>query len=127
MLNKPIIEAFDDIHWKGFPGAPGIEYIDLEGSIYSPGQFTAKVKLPAGTDTPPHIHGVPFTDRSTVISGVLHVGVGTELDKTKGTALKTGDIAFIPPGVSHYAWTEEETVIHVHGEGPWVAQNFGAE
>ncbi|MBY4275380.1 cupin domain-containing protein [Rhodococcus fascians] len=127
MLNRPIIETFEHIEWKEFPGAPGVEYVDLEGSIYSPGQFTTKVKLPAGTETPPHVHRMPFTDRSTVISGVLHVGIGTELDKTNGTALRIGGIAFIPPGVSHYAWTEEETVIHVHGEGPWVTRDVGVE
>lgn len=121
-MKKPIIETFETIYWKDFPGAPGVQYVDVEGDIFSPGPFLARVKLSAGTDTPPHIHQAPFVDRSTVISGTLYVGLGPELDKSKGTALGPGEIAFIPPGIAHYAWTEGDTVIHVHGEGPWLSR-----
>ncbi|MCU5775454.1 cupin domain-containing protein [Erwiniaceae bacterium BAC15a-03b] len=121
MNNEVIIETFENSEWKSFPGVPEIQYIDVEGTIFTAGPFVARVKLPAGSDTPAHIHHSPFVDRSTVISGTLFVGIGPELDKSNGIALKPGSIAFIPPGVSHYAWTEEETVIHVHGEGPWLS------
>jgi quercetin dioxygenase-like cupin family protein len=120
MTDQPIIETFEIVEWKDFPNAPGVQYVDVEGSISSPGPFLARVRFPGGIDTPPHRHAAPFIDRNTVISGTLFVGIGETFDKSKGIAVPPGGVVAIPPGVAHFAWSDEETVVHVHGEGPWL-------
>jgi hypothetical protein len=55
-----------------------------------------------------------------VISGTLFIGIGDTFDKSKGVAVPPGGVVAIPPGVSHYSWSEEDVVVHVHGEGPWI-------
>ncbi|RNL89835.1 hypothetical protein ED312_06855, partial [Sinomicrobium pectinilyticum] len=119
-----IIEQFENIKWKDFPGAPEVKYFDVEGTISSPGPFIARVKMPAGYKAAMHEHSAPFFERNIVISGVMHLGIGAEFDESKGVALGAGAIAVIPPGVKHYSWNDVETVIHVHGEGPWVPPEF---
>jgi quercetin dioxygenase-like cupin family protein len=121
MVDQLIIETFETVEWKEFPGAPGVQYVDVEGTIFSPGPFLARVRFPGGIDTPPHKHQAPFIDRDTVISGTLYVGIGETFDRAKGIAVPPGGVVAIPPGVPHFAWSEEDTVVHVHGEGPWIS------
>jgi len=121
MSDQIIIETFETVEWKDFPNAPGVQYVDVEGSISSAGPFLARVRFPGGTDTPPHAHKAPFIDRNTVISGTLYVGIGETFDKSKGVAVPPGGVVAISSGVPHFAWSEDETVVHVHGDGPWVA------
>jgi hypothetical protein len=45
----------------------------------------------------------------------------TTFDKSRGIAVPLGGVVAIPPGVPHFAWLEEETVVHVHGVGPRIA------
>lgn len=120
IIGTPIIENFENIIWKDFPGAPEIKYVDVEGTISSSGPFIARVKMPAGYKAALHAHAEPFFERNIVISGVMYLGIGNEFDESKGIPLAAGAIAVIPPGVNHYSWTDVETVIHVHGEGPWL-------
>ena len=39
------------------------------------------------------------------------------LSKTK--PLSAGSFAVMQPNNQHFAWTKEETVVQVHGIGPW--------
>ena len=55
----------------------------------------------------------------TVISGTFNLGMGEKVDKSGGRALSAGAFAFMPPGMRHFAWTTGETVIQLHGTGPW--------
>lgn len=120
MPDGVIIETFETVVWKDFPNAPGVQYVDVEGSITSAGPFLARVRFPGGTDTMPHAHNTPFVDRNTVISGTLWVGIGETFDRSKGVAVPPGGVVAIPPGVPHFAWADEDTAVHVHGEGPWL-------
>lgn len=120
MRDGIIIETFESVVWKDFPNAPGVQYVDVEGSITSAGPFLVRVRFPGGTDTVPHAHNAPFVDRNTVISGTLWVGIGETFDRSKGVAVPPGGVVAIPPGVPHFAWADEDTVVHVHGEGPWL-------
>jgi len=43
----------------------------------------------------------------------------SKFDKSGGRALSAGTFAFMPPGMRHFAWTTGETVIQLHGTGPW--------
>lgn len=33
--------------------------------------------------------------------------------------MAAGAFAFMPPGLRHFAWTTGETLIQLHGTGPW--------
>ena len=47
------------------------------------------------------------------------MGTGDVLDTTQGQALPAGSFALMPAQMRHFAWTSEETVIQLHGVGPW--------
>jgi hypothetical protein len=73
--------------------------------------------MPDGFRIMPHWH--PAVEHVTVVSGTFHVGMGDTFDASTGAALPTGTFAFLPPQMQHYAWAEGETVIQLHGVGPW--------
>lgn len=79
--------------------------------------FAFLLKFPKGYIVPPHTHAVE--ERVTVLKGTLNLGEGDKVDKTKTKALKTGGIAAAHAGGMHFAWTAEETIIHVQGVGPF--------
>jgi hypothetical protein len=45
--------------------------------------------------------------------------MGDKLDETKGQELKAGGFVEAPAKMNHYAWTTSETVVQVHGQGPF--------
>jgi quercetin dioxygenase-like cupin family protein len=107
-----------DVQWADAPALPlGAQFVVLEGSLSEAAPFIFRVKFPAGYKVPAHWH--PVTERITVISGTLHLGVGDTLDQAKTTALPAGSVSIMEPNTNHFAWTTEETVVQVHGVGPW--------
>ena len=73
--------------------------------------------MPAGYKIPAHNH--PTTEYVTVVSGAFNIGMGDKLDEQKGVALKPGGFAEAAAKMNHYAWTSGETVVQVHGQGPF--------
>jgi hypothetical protein len=55
----------------------------------------------------------------TVVSGTFNLGMGEKFDQSKGRPMPNETFGFLPPQMRHFAWTSEETVIQLHGEGPW--------
>ncbi len=108
-----------DIKWsEAPPGLPkGAKACVLEGDLAAPGPFTIRAWMPAGYKVMPHTH--PGIEHLTVISGAIHMAFGDSWDESKAHALPAGSFSIMPAGVSHYVWTKEETVIQVHGVGPW--------
>ena len=55
----------------------------------------------------------------TVISGIIHVGMGTEIDEGKAVALMPGSVVIIPADAPHYGWAAEgEAVLQEVGTAP---------
>jgi hypothetical protein len=54
-----------------------------------------------------------------VLSGAFNIGMGDKLDEQKGMALRPGGFAEAAAKMNHYAWTSGETVVQVHGQGPF--------
>jgi quercetin dioxygenase-like cupin family protein len=92
----------------------------LEGDPAKPGPFLVRLKFPDGYRIAPHTH--PKTERVTVLSGTFHLGMGERFDAKAGRAMPAGSYGHWPAGMKHYAWAEGETVIQLHGEGPWTIQ-----
>lgn len=55
----------------------------------------------------------------TVLSGEFNVGMGDKLDRKKGLALQAGGFVEASATMNHYAWTSSETVVQIHGQGPF--------
>jgi quercetin dioxygenase-like cupin family protein len=107
------------IEWKAGPAAipPGAKMAVLEGDPTKEGPFVVRFQFPDGYHVPPHTH--PKTERVTVISGALYLATGEALDRNSAKKLPAGSFGYWPAGMKHTAWSEGETVIQLHGIGPW--------
>lgn len=93
----------------------------LEGDPTKPGPFVLRLMFPDGYRIPPHTH--PKAERVTVLAGTFHLGMGSRFDPKAGKVLPPGSYGHWPAGMKHYAWAEGETVIQLHGGGPWGIRN----
>jgi len=107
------------IEWKPGPEAipAGAKMAVLEGDPTKEGPFVVRFQFPEGYHIPPHTH--PKTERVTVISGALYLATGESLDRSNAKRLSAGSFGYWPAGMKHAGWSEEETVIQLHGIGPW--------
>ncbi|MCC2675578.1 MAG: cupin region [Ramlibacter sp.] len=108
----------DKLNWTAVPSLPaGAQLAVIEGPMNEAKPFTVRLKFPANYRIPPHWH--PAVERVTVLSGTFHMGTGEKFDTSGGHALAAGAIAILPAKSPHYAWTTGETIVQLHGTGPW--------
>ena len=79
--------------------------------------FKGRIKVAANYRIPSHWH--PAVERVTVLSGTFHMGLGDKLDMQKSMPVVAGGMMILQPKIPHFAWTSEETVVQLHGTGPW--------
>jgi quercetin dioxygenase-like cupin family protein len=108
-----------DIKWGPAPAMlpPGAEAAVLFGDPSKEGLFVLRLKFPAGYSVAPHTH--PVDEIVTVISGTFYEGMGETADPSKAQPLPAGSFFPRPPGMAHYVFTKEETVIQISTNGPW--------
>jgi len=107
-----------DLKWGPVPSLPaGAQIAIIEGPMNEAKPFTVRLKLPVNYQIPAHSH--PAIEHVTVISGTFNMGTGDKLDKAKTKALPPGSVAIMQIGTNHFAWTSEETIVQLHGIGPW--------
>jgi hypothetical protein len=115
-----------ELEWKPIASMPpGAKMALIEGDISEEAPFTFRLKLPADYQVAPHIH--PAYERVTVLSGTFHFAHGEEFERDTTQALKPGDVAIMAPGDPMFGYTEEETVIQLHGTGPWGIEYINPE
>jgi quercetin dioxygenase-like cupin family protein len=114
-----ILRRPDKFEWKDAQASlpPGAKVVVLEGDPTKPGPFVMRLKLPDGYRIAPHTH--PKPERVTVISGTLLIGMGATFDKAKCYEMPAGTYGSWPAGMKHFGWFKGETIIQLHGEGPW--------
>jgi hypothetical protein len=114
MMVKPA-----DVKWADGPPSlpPGIKIAVIEGDLTKPVPFTFRIKAPANYKVAPHWH--PAIEHVTVLSGVFNIGMGEEFDTNKLTPMPAGSFTFMQPKTPHFVLIKEETIIQVHGVGPW--------
>jgi quercetin dioxygenase-like cupin family protein len=114
-----VMVAPADVKWgDGPPSLPaGAKAAVLEGDPAKAGLFTLRLQMPANYRIPAHWH--PADEHVTVLSGTFHMGLGDKLDEAKAKPLTAGSFALMPPKTNHFAFTKAETVIQLHGMGPW--------
>jgi anti-sigma factor ChrR (cupin superfamily) len=109
----------DAIKWGPPPAvfASGAQFAVLQGDPSASGLYVVRLKMPDGYKIMPHWH--PTTENVTVISGTFHLGTGDKFDDTMGSEMPAGSFGFIGPNMHHYAWATGETIVQVHGMGPF--------
>jgi hypothetical protein len=109
----------DSVQFEAGPPslASGAKFAVLEGDPGKEGLFTMRLWLPDGFQIKPHWH--PAVEHITVVSGTFHLGMGDAFDTAKTKALPVGAFAFMAPKMNHFAWAKGDTVIQLHGVGPW--------
>lgn len=107
------------VQWGPAPASlpAGAQAAVLEGDPARAGSFTLRIRMPDGYTIPPHWHAA--NEHVTVLAGVFVMGHGDTLDRSKGHDLPAGAFAMMPAGTRHFAWTRGETIVQLHGTGPW--------
>lgn len=115
--NQAVIVKPDNLQWLPANGLPGAEVALISGDPEKPGPFIARVKLPANFQIPVHTHSINEYD--TVLSGTLYLGTGKNADVNQAQAIPAGAFVMIPAHIQHYAFTKDETILQINGQGPW--------
>lgn len=106
--------AFQPLEVPGFKS--GMQLAVLHGDPAGKGDYTIRLKFPPGYTFPAHFH--PNAEHLTVLSGTFLLSMGEK----EGGALREyqpGDFLYIPPRKPHYGGAKGETVIQLHGIGPF--------
>ena len=119
MMDEHKVVTPDAVEWAPGPASipPGAEAAVLYGDPSKEGLFALRLKLPQGYHIAPHSH--PKPEVVTVISGTFRLGMGETADQSKAEPLAAGSFFAMAPGMAHYVYTDEETVLQLNSTGPW--------
>jgi quercetin dioxygenase-like cupin family protein len=107
-----------DLKWADVPSLPaGAKIAVIEGPMNQAAPFTVRLKFPKDYQIPAHSH--PAIERVTVLSGTFHMGTGDQFDRAKTHPLPAGALAIMQNGTRHFAWTSDEVIVQLNGNGPW--------
>ena len=109
----------EKIVWKdGPPSLPsGAKMAVLEGDPSKEGMFVMRLRVPDRFHIPAHTH--TKSERVTIIQGTFNLALGENPSRANAQPLPAGSYAVWPPAMTHEVWTEGETIIQLHGIGPW--------
>jgi quercetin dioxygenase-like cupin family protein len=96
---------------------PGAQVSVLSGDPLKGGPYVLRIKMPNGYQIPAHHH--PTDENVTVLSGSLHAGIGNKLDQKSAETFEPGGFILMPASVNHYLWATGDTIVQVHGSGPF--------
>jgi len=116
-----VIVTPDQIKWWPAPASlpPGAQLAILDGDPSKAGlPYTIRAKFPDGYKVPPHWH--PVDENVTVLKGIFGIGRGEKFDPSAGEELPVGSYSKMPKRMRHFAWVKGETIIQIHGVGPFV-------
>lgn len=114
-----LVSGPDAVKWGPVPPVlpKGATIAVLSGDPFKDGPYVLRLKMPSNYQIPAHHH--PTTENVTVISGSFHAGMGDKLNPDKAQTFSPGGFVSMPAGMNHYAWATTETVVQVHGKGPF--------
>ena len=109
----------DDVKWGPAPPSlpAGAKLAVLSGNPFKAEPFVIRAKLPDGYKVPPHWH--PTDENVTVIEGTFMAGKGERFNADASEALPAGSFVKMPKEMRHFAWAKGETIIQIHGIGPF--------
>jgi mannose-6-phosphate isomerase-like protein (cupin superfamily) len=94
----------------------GAQLAVLHGDPTQKVPFTMRLKVPTGYKLPPHWH--TQDEQLTILSGTFVMHMGDTMD-APATILTAGAYHFLPAKAHHSAEARGETVIQIHGVGPF--------
>lgn len=107
-----------DLKWSDVASLPaGAKLALIEGQMGEAGPITARIKFPANYRLPAHWH--PGVERVTVLSGTFLYGMGEQADMARTTAFPAGSLIVMPPKMTHFVFTKDETIVQLNVMGPW--------
>jgi hypothetical protein len=108
-----------EVPWSEGPASlhKGAQMAVLEGDPAQEGPFTMRLRFPDGFVVSPHWH--TQIEHVTVLAGTLHFGMGEKFDRAATRPMPAGAVGFWPVGMKHFAWAQGESVLQLHGQGPW--------
>lgn len=113
-MNAAAGMSFQPLEVPGFKS--GMQLAVLHGDPAGKGDYTIRLKFPAGYRFPAHYH--PNAEHLSVLSGTFLLSMGEK----EGGPLREylpGDFLYIPAKKPHYGGARTETVIQLHGIGPF--------
>jgi quercetin dioxygenase-like cupin family protein len=112
--------AEDDIQWGPAPAIfpKGAEMAVLQGDPSKSEEFTVRLRMPNGYRIAPHTH--PTVENVTVLTGTFFAGMGEKFSESSLKAFGRDAFASIPANHAHYAMARGQTIVQVHGLGPFV-------
>jgi anti-sigma factor ChrR (cupin superfamily) len=125
---KHVMVAASDVKWGPGPPSlpPGAQMAVLDGDPAVAGKpFVIRAKLPDGYRVAPHWH--PTDENVSVLSGTFSAGIGDTFNEGSMMALGPGGYAKMPKMTHHYAMAKGETIIQVHGNGPFAVTYVNAK
>jgi quercetin dioxygenase-like cupin family protein len=106
----------EQVEWR--PLRQGAEIAVVAGDPDTAGApFVIRMRYRGVVRVPPHWH--PTDEHITVLSGTFMVGMGERFDESNATELPAGGYVVVPAKMVHYAWSKGDTVVQVHGLGPF--------
>jgi quercetin dioxygenase-like cupin family protein len=108
--------TYGDITIPGFP--PGLKSAVLHGDPTQSALYTLRLQFPDGYVFPPHWH--PMDEHVTVVSGTFYLGMGEKANQEAAQAYQPGDYLVAPARMAHFGRVKGETVVQLHGMGPFV-------
>jgi hypothetical protein len=97
---------------SGDPTKPGAQYVIR---MYNDANFIVL----------PHWH--PEDEHITVVKGSWYLGTGDTFERNAMRELNVGDYALVPKQMAHFAWSKNDTIILIHGIGPFQQTNTDAQ
>ncbi len=110
----------DTVKWGPAPPSlpSGAQLAVLEGNPAKAGMtYVIRAKMPDGYKVAPHWH--PVDENVTVLKGTLLIGSGEKFDADAAKELPAGSFSHMPKKMRHFASAKGETIIQVHGIGPF--------
>lgn len=80
-------------------------------------QYVIRISNDANQIVFPHWH--PEDENIVVVKGTWYLGTGDKFDRSAMREMNVGDYALMPKGMHHFAWSKNDTIIQVHGIGPF--------
>ena len=103
---------------------PGTEIAVVRGDPTAAGEpYVIRLRFPDGYRFPPHWHPVP--ENVTVLEGTFLLAMGEQADESGLRRYQQGDFLFMHPRNPHFGGAEGQTVIQLHGAGPFEIVTVG--
>ncbi len=110
------IVHFGDLKWT--PIMKGCDLAPVSGDSNAEGApFVLRIRCADGIKLPAHWH--PTDEHLTVLKGTFLVGMGESFDEAKLQTMNVGNFITMPKEMRHFGLCKGETIVQVHGAGPF--------